>query len=95
MKKLPKRIGKILFILLCIVFVFLSATTIYHHVSLIYEVNYIVPNGTLVEVDGHKIHVYAEGDKGNKPTLVFMSGSATVSPVYDFKSLYSKLSDEY
>jgi pimeloyl-ACP methyl ester carboxylesterase len=49
----------------------------------------------LVEVDGYKIHVYAEGDKGNKPTLVFMSGSGTVAPVYDFKSLYSLLSDEY
>ena len=55
----------------------------------------IVSNGTLVEVEGHKIHIYAEGDKGNKPTLVFMSGSGTVAPVYDFKSLYSMLSDEY
>ena len=95
MKKLLKRTSKLLFILLCIVLIFLSATTIYHHVYLSYEVNSIVPNGTLVEVDGHKIHIYAEGDKGNKPTLVFMSGSATVAPVYDFKSLYSMLSDEY
>lgn len=95
MKKILRRTGKLLLILLCIVFMFLSVTTIYHHVSLRYEMNNIVPNGTLVEVDGHKIHIYAEGEKGNKPTLVFMSGSATVAPVYDFKSLYSILSDEY
>jgi pimeloyl-ACP methyl ester carboxylesterase len=54
----------------------------------------IAPNGTLVSVDGHNMHVYAEGDK-KKPTLVFMSGSGTAAPVYDFKELYSKLSDEY
>lgn len=95
MKKIFKRAGKLLLVLLCIVFIFLSATTIYHHISLSSEVNNIVPNGTLVEVDGRKIHIYAEGVKGDNPTLVFMSGSATVAPVYDFKSLYSMLSDKY
>lgn len=95
MKKILKRTGKLLLILLCIVFIFLSATTIYHHVSLDNEANNIIPNGMLIGVDGHKIHIYAEGEKGNKPTLIFMSGSGTVAPVYDFKSLYSILSDEY
>jgi len=59
------------------------------------ETDKIVPNGTMVEVNGHKLHVYAEGAKSDKPTLVFMSGSGTVAPIYDFKSLYSKLSDKY
>lgn len=95
MKKTPKKALKLILILLCFVFVFLLATTIYHQISLNYERDKIVPNGTLVEVDGYKIHVYAEGDKGDKPTLVFMSGSATAAPVYDFKSLYSLLSDKY
>jgi pimeloyl-ACP methyl ester carboxylesterase len=95
MKGLVKITGKLILALLCIVFIFLLATTIYHHVSLGNEGNAILPNGILVDVDGHKIHVYAEGEKGNRPTLVFMSGSATVSPVYDFKPLYSLLSDEY
>lgn len=36
-----------------------------------------------------------DGTSNNKPTLVFMSGSATVAPVYEFKSLYSLLYDEY
>ena len=49
--------------------------------------------GRFVEVDGHKMNVYTEG-KGEH-TLVFLSGSGTVSPVLDFKSLYSLLSDDF
>jgi len=90
-----RRIGKTIFIFSCVVFSFLAIMTIYHHIALINETEKIEANGALVEVNGHKIHVYAEGEKGEKPTLVFMSGSATVAPVYDFKSLYSLLSGEY
>ncbi len=43
----------------------------------------------------YSIHVYTEGENLNSPTLVLLSGSATVAPVYDFKPLYSLLSDEY
>jgi len=49
--------------------------------------------GKMVTVNNHKIHVYTEGD-GNL-NLIFMSGSGTYSPMYDFKALYSKMSDEY
>jgi pimeloyl-ACP methyl ester carboxylesterase len=55
----------------------------------------IVPNGILTEINGHRLHVYSEGNKNNKPTFVFMSGNGTVSPVYDFKQIYSLFSDEY
>ncbi len=51
-------------------------------------------NGELVNVNGHKIHVYRCGNINN-PTLVFLSGSGTVAPVYDFKVLYQKLSDNF
>ncbi|MDD2429889.1 MAG: alpha/beta hydrolase, partial [Eubacteriales bacterium] len=95
MKKVIQKTGKLLFILLCIVVAFLSLTTIYHHISLGREADSIVPNGILIDVNGYQTHVYAQGEKGNKPTLVFMSGSATVAPVYDFKSLYDVLSHEY
>ena len=47
------------------------------------------------KTDAIEIIIYAEGEKDDKPTLVFMSGSATVAPVYDFKPLYRLLSDEY
>ncbi len=45
-------------------------------------------------VDGHKMHVFRAGDD-NKPKLVFMAGSGTVSPVYDFKILYEKLLSDF
>jgi pimeloyl-ACP methyl ester carboxylesterase len=48
--------------------------------------------GRMVTVNNHKMHVYTEG-KGIV-TLVFMSGSGTCSPVYDFKTLFSRMSDE-
>ncbi len=47
----------------------------------------------MVEVDGHQMSVYTEGT--GETTLVFMSGGGTCSPILDFKSLYSLLSDEY
>lgn len=78
-----------------VVLLFLSLTAIYHHLSLGREADQIVPNGMIVDVDNQGIHVYAEGKKDDKPTLVFMSGSATVAPVYDFKPLYSLLSEDY
>ncbi len=37
-----------------------------------------------IEMDGHKLHLFSTGDE-TKPKLVFMSGSGTASPVYDFK----------
>ena len=52
------------------------------------------PNGEFVTINQHKIHIYRQGSINN-PTLVFMSGSGTVAPVYDFKILYEKLISKY
>ena len=54
----------------------------------------LTPNGVFADVLGHKLHVFRSGDK-DKPKLVFLSGSETVAPAYDFKILYSKLTDRY
>ena len=43
-----------------------------------------------VEIDGHKLHLFRAGDE-KYPKLVFMSGSGTISPVYDFKILQEQL----
>lgn len=64
-----------------------------HYIQLKREESLRMPLGQLVEVDGHNMSVYSEGN-GEK-TLVFLSGSETPSPILDFKSLYSLLSDEY
>lgn len=52
------------------------------------------PNGEFVEIGKNRIYVYRQGFL-NRSTLVFMSGSATVAPVYHFKVLYSKLKDYF
>ena len=49
--------------------------------------------GRLVEVDGHKMNVYKEG--AGEHTLLIMAGSGIVSPVYEYRSLYRRLSDTY
>ena len=50
--------------------------------------------GELTEVNHHKIHVFRAGNP-DQPKLVFMSGSGTVAPVYDFKILYEKLKNDF
>ena len=51
-------------------------------------------NGDYVDIGGHRMHVYRTGNV-NGPKLVFMSGSSTVAPAYDFKILYEKLKNDF
>ncbi|GHV46758.1 alpha/beta hydrolase [Clostridia bacterium] len=53
------------------------------------------PNGRIVSVNGHNLHVYAECGFPGGHTLVFMSGAGTFAPVYDFKPLWSLLARKY
>lgn len=92
MKRL-KKIMKVLMVILIVLIVALVAIYINHRIQLSRENELKMPLGELVEVDGYKMSVYVEGD-GNK-TIVFMSGSGTCSPILDFKSLYTLLSDDY
>lgn len=52
--------------------------------------NILKCNGELVRINGHNIHIFRYGNE-NAPKIIFMSGSGTVAPVYDFKVLYEKL----
>jgi len=94
-KKLFKITKKILFIALSLILIFLCVSAIYNRIMLDLEADKLMPPGKMVDVGGHRLHVYTEGSRNNTPSLVFMSGSATVSPVYNFKPLYSLLSDKY
>ena len=78
---------------LIITITILLAFVLFHHIQLKIEEPLRAPLGRLVEVDGNNMSVYTEGS-GDK-TLVFLSGSETPSPILDFKSLFSLLSDEY
>lgn len=62
-----------------------------HRIQLRREEPLFSPLGKLVEVDGGRMSVYVD-DEGES-TLVFLSGSGTCSPILDFKSLCSLLTD--
>lgn len=53
-----------------------------------------VAPGQLVEVEGHRMHVYAEEKPGkgmNEPTVVLIAGWATPNPYANFSPVYEKL----
>ena len=58
------------------------------------EERHLTPLGKIIEVNGHKMHVYGEGAR-TKVTCVFLSGGGTIAPVYDFRPLYRRLSPYY
>ena len=91
--KRKKKVKKILLIFLAIIAVFLLFTFVRHRIMLKQEEDIVKAVGQMVDVDGHKMCVYTEG--GGDKTLVFMSGSATITPILDFKSIYPKLTDKY
>lgn len=93
MKKIVKIIGFSLGLIICLLVLSISISFFNHTVQLAKEKSLFISPGTMVGVRGHQMHVYKEGS--GKATLVFMSGGGTSSPVLDFKSLYSLLSDYY
>ena len=89
MKMAVKVICAIIAILIALLLIIL----INHRVQLNRESALRAPLGQMVEVGGHNMCVYTEGT--GKSTLVFLSGGGTCSPILDFKSLYSLISDQY
>ena len=94
-KKRFKAVKRALLAALSSVLIFLCVSTIYNHAALSADGGKLSPPGELVDLGGHRLHVYSEGPKGGAPTLVFLSGSATVAPVYNFKPLYSLLAGQH
>lgn len=93
MKKIVRNILRVILIVITVIALFVIISLVRHKVCSSREKNLLTPLGELVEVNGYKMSVYTEGD-GDK-TLVFMSGGGTCSPILDFKSLYSLLSNDY
>ncbi len=92
MRKRKKAI-KIFFAVAAAVLVLLLIVYVNHQLRLRMEKELRFPLGRMVEVDGHNMSIYMEGT--GDTTLVFMAGGGTCSPILDFKSLYSLLSDTY
>jgi pimeloyl-ACP methyl ester carboxylesterase len=97
MKRVLKIIAFIAAVLVSIIILFLGVMATYHHIMLSKEKSHIKTVGTLVEVDGFNMNVYIEGveQKKENPTIVLLSGSGVSAPLYDYKELYSKLTDKY
>ncbi|MBR5370755.1 MAG: alpha/beta hydrolase [Oscillospiraceae bacterium] len=94
MKKILKRIGIAILIFLLIDILAIVGLFIYHRIMLKKEAPLLEKTvGTPVSIDGGTMYVYSEGE-GEK-TVVFLSGYGTSSPIYDFKPLYSRLTDEF
>ena len=93
MKKVLNKTLKVVLIIITIIVLFVIVSFVRHKICISNEKDLLTPLGELVEVNGHNMSVYTEGS-GDK-TLVFMSGGGTCSPMLDFKSLYSLLSNEY
>lgn len=94
MKKKQRNL-RILWIAFCLLFVFVGALATYDKIMIKTEADKIIPNGQMVNLGEYSVHVFTDGDNTEDPTLVFLSGSATVAPVYDFKSLYRLLASAY
>lgn len=80
---------KILLILLVVLVVW----TAYHQTMKKTQLNNIKPMGTMVDVDGKKMHVYMEGT-GDK-TVVILPGFGTVHPEIIMRPLIEELKNEY
>ncbi len=93
MKKILVKSLKVILIIFAIIVLLVIISFVRHKICSSNEKDLLTPLGELVEVNGYNMSVYTEGS-GDK-TLVFMSGGGTCSPILDFKSLYSLLSNEY
>lgn len=93
MKKIGSKFLRVIFIIVAVIVLFLIVSFIRHKICSFRERELLTPLGKIVEVNGHNMSVYTEGE-GDK-TLVFLSGGGTCSPILDFKSLYLLLSNEY
>jgi pimeloyl-ACP methyl ester carboxylesterase len=92
-KKIGSKFLRVIFIIVAVIVLFIIVSFIRHKICSFRERKLLTPLGKIVEVNGHNMSVYTEGE-GDK-TLVFLSGGGTCSPILDFKSLYSLLSNEY
>lgn len=92
-----KNISRVLLIVLAVLGGVLTVMAVYHHIRLFVEAAEIKPVGQLVEVNGRRMNVYTEGEgqSADTPTLVLLSGSGVSAPIYDYKVLYSELSESY
>ena len=72
--------------------IMLVASCVRHKKLLKEEEQYMTPPGTMVEIDGHKIHVVHEGDFESDTTLVFIHSNKTADDSIALEPLFDNLS---
>ncbi len=93
-KKVLRIIWRLLLGILAVFLAFLIIVKIWNEIAVNQEKELREDHpGEFVEIDGRNMNIYVEGDGDH--TIVFMSGWGTESPIYDFRPLYSNLSDDY
>jgi surfactin synthase thioesterase subunit len=88
-----KKILKILRKIFIVIIAFLIIISIVGQGRKYLERDDIKPLGTLMEVDGKKMHVYSQGE-GEK-TIVLMPGLGTNTPSIDFNPLIEELKKDF
>lgn len=92
-RRLMLRTGLAIITLLLLFAAFIAALCWYNRHMLAKESALIQHQGQYVEIDGANMNIYTAGC--GDQTLVFMAGANTPAVIYDFKPLFSQLSDTY
>ena len=95
MRKVLKVTGKVLLGILILLILFLLCVFLYNRIMLSKEKTLLQNQqiSRLVEVDGHAMSIYVSGE--GKHTLVFMAGSGTATPIFDFKAFAERFENDY
>jgi len=93
MKKFLRTSLKVLICFIAIIVLLMLAGFILQKTYYRKQLEAIKPYGTMVEVEGSKIHVYQRGE--GEETIVLLSGLAVELPSADFGPLMRVLSKEY
>lgn len=59
------------------------------------EKAYLVPPGTMVEVNGHQMHILVEGREDAEETLVFLHSCSVVDDAIALQPLFDELKEDY
>jgi len=93
-KKIAKWTGLVILGIIIVFALLVGGLTTFHHIALAAERGRLDNPGQLVTVNGNRMNVYIRGEQqGDNPTLVFISGAGTASPIYNFMPLLNRLPD--
>lgn len=88
--KILKWLKRCLIVILVLIIIVLGSGIIYEAVSESQDLNNYPAPGKIINVDGHNMHIYSEGQ--GPETVVFASGWGIECPYAEYSPIYTKLS---